>query len=155
MAVGRNGSGPSRFTERLATLGRRLTPQRQRVYAVLLGQRDHPTAEEVFLRAKQRMPEISLATVYNSLDALVECGLVKQVNLDRAATRYCPNMQEHGHFYCERCGGVFDVHWPAGRGVGPVAVPRGFKPAQVEISIRGLCAACTRAPAPSPSEAHP
>ena len=71
------------ITERLATSGLRLTPQREHVYNVLIEERDHPTAEQVFLRAKKDMPDISMATVYNCLDALVRSGLVKQVNLDR------------------------------------------------------------------------
>ena len=55
------------------------------------------------------MPEISHATVYNTLDALVKCGLARQVQLERGATRFCPNMDEHCHYYCDECGDVFDV----------------------------------------------
>ena len=55
------------------------------------------------------MPEISHATVYNCLDALVKCGLVRQVQLERGATRFCPNMEEHCHYSCDACGEVFDV----------------------------------------------
>jgi Fur family peroxide stress response transcriptional regulator len=73
--------------QRLEKSGLRMTPQRQRVYELLVQKRDHPTAEEVFIRAKKGMPEISMATVYNCLDALVSCGLVRQVNQDRSATR--------------------------------------------------------------------
>ena len=87
------GSG-EQLNERLAHSGLRLTPQRQRVHDVLLEKQDHPTADQVFFRAKSDMPDISMATVYNCLDALVQCGLVKQVTLDRGATRFCPNMQE-------------------------------------------------------------
>ena len=65
------------FSARLNTGGFRFTPQRQQVYGVLLHKRDHPTAEEVFIRAKRAMPEISHATVYNCLDALVKCGLAR------------------------------------------------------------------------------
>src|ERR1017187_9554041 len=68
------------LTEQLGATGLRLTPQRQQVYDVLLHKRDHPTAEEVFIRAKKTMPEISHATVYNCLDALVKCGLAWQVD---------------------------------------------------------------------------
>jgi Fur family peroxide stress response transcriptional regulator len=128
--------------EKLAHNGFRLTPQRQHVYQVLLERRDHPTAEEVFLRTKAAMPEISMATVYNCLDALVRCGLVRQVNLDRAATRYCPNMREHSHFYCEGCGGIFDVEPCAGGFPRPVELPRGFKALHYELSIRGFCQDC-------------
>ena len=68
------------LNERLTTGGFRFTPQRQQVYDVLLQKRDHPTAEEVFIRAKKTMPDISMATVYNCLDALVKCGLARQVH---------------------------------------------------------------------------
>src|SRR5947209_17459308 len=83
-----------RINERLATSGFRFTPQREHVYNVLLEERDHPTAEQVFLRAKKGMPDISMATVYNCLDALVICGLAKQWHLDRGAMRFFPNIHE-------------------------------------------------------------
>src|SRR6266511_4675635 len=104
-----------RINERLATSGFRFTPQREQVYNVLLRERDHPTAEQVFLRAKKVMPDISMATVYNCLDALVKCRLAKEVNLDRGASRYCPNMREHCHFYCATCETVYDIDLPKAR----------------------------------------
>src|SRR5260221_3554896 len=106
-----------RLTARLTTGGFRFTPQREHVYAVLLQKRDHATAEEVFIRAKHEMPDISMATVYNCLDALVKCGLARQVTVERGAARFCPNMQEHCHFYCDNCASVFDIGLPAGAGV--------------------------------------
>ena len=69
------------------------------------------------MRAKQSKPEISMATVYNSLDALVKCGVVRQVNVDRGATLFCSNMGEHAHF-CQHGGmslgaeDVLAVHAP-------------------------------------------
>src|SRR5262252_5381608 len=90
----------AQLSQRLTTSGFRFTPQRQHVYDVLLKKRDHPTAEEVFIRAKREMPEISMATVYNCLDALVKSGLARQVTVGRGATRFCPNMEEHCHYYC-------------------------------------------------------
>ena len=130
------------LNERLATSGFRFTPQRKHVYDVLLGERDHPNAEEVFIRAKKGMPEISMATVYNCLSALVECGLVRLVQLDRGATRYCPNMQEHYHFYCDDCGGVYDVALPADAAKSKVPMPKGFKVDHYEIAIHGACPEC-------------
>jgi Fe2+ or Zn2+ uptake regulation protein len=127
---------------RLATCGLRLTPQRLHVYEVLLQRRDHPTAEEVFLRAKGDMPEISMATVYNCLDALVQCGLAKQVNMDRGATRFCPNMREHSHFHCESCGVIVDVEPARGRPALGWSVPRGFRVTHADVSLRGLCRDC-------------
>ncbi len=74
----------ARLDRQLARTGLRLTAQRRQVYNVLLLKRDHPSAEEVFLRAKSAMPDISMATVYNCLDTLVKCGLVKQAGRHRA-----------------------------------------------------------------------
>ena len=131
----------SPVSERLTTSGFRFTPQRQRVYEVLLEKRDHPNAEEVFIRAKRRMPEISMATVYNCLDALVRSGLARQVTVDRGATRFCPNMEEHGHFHCDLCNHVYDIGLPAD-GASVVSVPSGFEVARLEISIHGCCPEC-------------
>ena len=119
------------------------TPQRRHVYDLLLHKRDHPTATEVFLRAKKTMPSISLATVYNSLETLVACQLVKQVHVDREPTRYCPNLDEHGHFVCERCGHVYDIDLAAGRHE-QWNLPKGFTILTHEISLRGLCADCAK-----------
>jgi Fur family peroxide stress response transcriptional regulator len=132
-----------RFTERLAARGFRSTAQRGHVYDVLMQERDHPTAEQVFLRAKKRMPEISMATVYNCLDALVKCGLVRQVNLDRVAMRYCPNMGEHFHFYCESCGGVFDIDYLEKSEHAALGLPKGFRATGYEISVHGSCPKCS------------
>jgi Fur family peroxide stress response transcriptional regulator len=137
-----NHNGETALQERLEQSGRRMTAQRQHVYDVLIVKKDHPTAEEVFIRAKRGMPEISMATVYNCLDALVNCGLVRQVNQDREATRFCSNMQPHHHFYCDECGGAYDIDRESDASEPPVPMPRGFKPRRYEVTIRGLCPEC-------------
>jgi len=134
---------PTGYEERISHGGHRLTPQRREVYEVLLAERDHPTATEVFLRAKNRMPGISLATVYNCLETLVDCGLARQVNVDREATRYCPNLQDHGHFVCDRCGKVFDVPVAKGRRPGQTwQLPEKFLVTHADLTLRGLCPDC-------------
>jgi len=137
-----NPPGDGALQERLEQSGRRMTAQRQHVYDVLIEKKNHPTAEEVFIRAKKGMPEISMATVYNCLDALVNCGLVRQVNQDREATRFCSNMQPHHHFYCDECGEAYDIDRDGGATAPPVPMPRGFKPTRYEVTIRGLCPEC-------------
>ena len=67
MATDHFSAAGKSLNKRLAEKGLRATSQRQHVYEVLLSQRDHPSAEEVFMRAKQSKPEISMATVYLSL----------------------------------------------------------------------------------------
>jgi Fur family peroxide stress response transcriptional regulator len=141
MSAAEKKKADDRFNERLMTSGFRFTPQRQSVYDVLLRKRDHPTAEEVFIRAKREMPDISMATVYNCLDALVQSGLARQVTVDRGAARFCPNMQEHCHFYCDICENVFDIDLPGG-GSAAVRLPKGYKAARFEIGIHGACPEC-------------
>ncbi|MDP6306456.1 MAG: Fur family transcriptional regulator [Verrucomicrobiota bacterium] len=123
----------------LAEKGLRSTSQRQHVFEVLLSQRDHPSAEEVFMRAKQSKPEISMATVYNSLDALVKCGVVRQVNVDRGATLFCSNMGEHAHFSCDDCGKVFDMNLKDLPQVPVVDVPGEFEVRKIDIALHGRC----------------
>ena len=133
-----------KLNERLAARGFRSTSQREHVYTVLLGDRDHPTAEQIFLRAKKTIPDISMATVYNCLDTLVKAGLVREVNLDRTAMRYCPNMGEHCHFYCDECGGVYDIDMPADGGVSGINVPKGYRVNRFELAIHGACPKCAK-----------
>ena len=92
--------------------GLRSTKQREHVFSVLLHQRDHPTADEVHARSRNEMASISLATVYNCLETLVGCGLVRAVNYEREPTRYCPNLHEHAHFQDRKTGRVYDVDLP-------------------------------------------
>lgn len=130
----------TRLSERLSASGFRFTPQRRHVYDVLSQKLDHPTAEEVFIRTKQVMPEISLATVYNCLAALVESSMVRQVQLQRGATRFCSNMEEHCHYYCDKCGAVFDVALTADSTIVPR--PKGFKIDHYDIAVHGVCTGC-------------
>lgn len=131
----------------LADSGLRSTPQREVVYESLLEQRDHPTAEEVFARVKTKLPTISLATVYNCLETLVQCNLVKQVNFEREPTRYCPNLHEHAHFHDTASGRVLDIDLPSDLVVQlKRLLPPGFDVEHVEVNFRGHCPARTSAP---------
>ena len=126
------------LTQRLTDSGLRSTPQREVVYQVILGKRDHPTAEEVFDRVKALKPTISLATVYNCLEALVQCGLIKQVNFVREPTRYCPNLHEHAHFHDETTGEIHDIDIPAGLMAElRLLLPPGHTAVSVDLSFRG------------------
>lgn len=118
--------------------GLRMTRQRQQVYQVLLDHRDHPTATDVFLRVKDNLPSISLATVYNCLEVLVEYGLVKQVNFERESSRYCPNLEEHGHFHDRATGVIHDVKFKPGTNLTDLLdLPPGAVVQDIEINLRG------------------
>ena len=129
---------PDALAQRLADSGLRSTPQREVIYDVLLKKRDHPTADEVYARVRADMPTISLATVYNCLETLVQCDLVRAVNFERAPTRYCPNLRPHAHFHDEQSGSTHDIELPTDLLEKVSAVlPAGYDAKSVEITFRG------------------
>jgi Fur family peroxide stress response transcriptional regulator len=129
------------LAQRLSDSGLRSTPQREVVYTVLLKRRDHPTAEEVFARVKPEMPMISLATVYNCLETLVQCDLVRAVNFERGPTRYCPNLHPHAHFHDVATGAIHDVELPPDVLDQLKAIlPERFRASSVEVIFRGKAA---------------
>lgn len=129
------------LNRKLAAAGLRSTRQREVVYEAILSKRDHPTADEIFARAKSEMPTISLATVYNCLDTLVHCDLIKQVHLERESTRYCPNLAEHAHFHDNDSGQVYDVQLDKAMIAQLAALlPAGFTVSSIDITFRGSAA---------------
>jgi Fur family transcriptional regulator, stress-responsive regulator len=130
--------------ERLRRRGLRLTAQRRVVAETLEGVHVHLTAEQVYERAKARLPEISRATVYNTLNQFHELGEVREITLDDGPKRYDPNAgQRHQHLICERCGTVRDVV-PRGAVALPQGQRHGFSVGDVEVIFRGRCPACAR-----------
>ena len=121
----------------------RMTKQRKVVYDVLMSERDHPTASEVFLRSKGQMPSISLATVYNCLEAMTQAGLIKQVNVDREASRYCPNLRPHAHFFCSQCEEIFDIDLRHETALETTwDLPEGSRIDHVDVAMKGVCPKC-------------
>lgn len=122
----------------LGESGLRATKQREHVFEVLMKRRDHPTADEVYARAKTHMPTISLATVYNCLDTLVECNLVKKLNYEREPSRYCPNQGDHAHFMDEETGRVYDIDMPKNLSSSLASIlPSGYVVNKVKLSFSG------------------
>lgn len=122
----------------------RLTAQRRVVAEVLSGPHVHITAEAVHVKARAALPEISLATVYNTLNELVAMGQVRELQAGDGPRRYDPNvMSPHQHLQCVRCGALWDVEPSGAEGLGlPIEQQRGFRMLDVDIVFRGLCPSC-------------
>jgi Fur family ferric uptake transcriptional regulator len=138
----------SDLLQRLRGRGWRMTAQRRVVAEVLDGDHVHLTADEVHARATERLPEISRATVYNTLGELVGLGEVMEVATDGRAKRYDPNAHRpHHHLVCSLCGTIRDVR-PDGDPLAdlPGTERFGFVVSDVEVTYRGVCPSCaTRA----------
>lgn len=130
------------FVSSLAGSGLRRTHQRLEILRELAAAEDHPDAETIFERVRQRVPTLSQDTVYRTLAALVAQGVVARVPMPRA-TRFDPDRKPHHHFVCEQCGGLVDV--------GPEMVSSPHVPGvlagigdvhSVSLEIWGVCNAC-------------
>src|SRR6187200_2743969 len=96
--------------EALMKCGRRFTRQRAEVFAFLRGASTHPTAEQVFAGVRRVIPNLSLATVYNALEALVAAGLASRLADDAGGpVRYDGRSEAHYHLRCQRTGQVRDL----------------------------------------------
>tara|TARA_R110002096_G_scaffold292704_12_gene487178 strand:+ start:2375 stop:2803 length:429 start_codon:yes stop_codon:yes gene_type:complete len=124
--------------------GMRMTKQRRLVFEVVQDMEpEHPTASAVYDRSRRLMPSISLATVYNCLEVLTDAGAITQVNIDRDASRFCPNLQPHAHFFCAKCDSVFDVGLNEKADASePWNLPDGSRIEQINVAMRGICPNC-------------
>ena len=138
------GEPRSELVQRLRDRGWRLTAQRRVVVEVLAGAHIHLTVDTVYVRAQHFLPEISLATIYNTLNDLVEMGEALEIFTGDGRKRYDPNVTvPHHHLYCIGCGDLRDVNPD---GTGALALPAdqqlGFELLDVAIAFRGRCPNC-------------
>ncbi|CAN5751661.1 peroxide-responsive transcriptional repressor PerR [soil metagenome] len=124
--------------------GQRYTVQRAAVYRYLRGTATHPTADDVFTSVRSDIPDISLATVYKSLETLVGCGLAMKLTYGDGSARYDARTDPHPHARCLDCGAVLDVpgrlDQEALAGLGQL---RGFSVEGYRLELIGHCEACS------------
>jgi Fur family ferric uptake transcriptional regulator len=121
-----------------------LTPQRAAVLEAVREAKRHVDAAEVFQMVRSKLPRISLGTVYRSLGALAEAGLVHQIDNGSGPALYDGNLDPHQHIVCRRCGRVADLDISIANGELDEAARRsGF--ASVEhsrVDFHGICRDC-------------
>jgi Fe2+ or Zn2+ uptake regulation protein len=88
-----------------------MTRQRQLIYAIVTEKPVHLTAEEIFEKARERMPGIAMGTVYRNLGILVQEGKIRKLEIPSSPARYDRQSLSHPHLICERCGTVEDLDW--------------------------------------------
>ncbi len=129
--------------QQLRASGAQLTEQRAAVYEYLSGVEHHPTAEEVFLAVKQKLPRISLATVYKNLEALVQCGAVSKLTYGDASARYDIRTDHHYHTRCLSCGRMWDLEAARGKSaLEQIKAQPGFTVSDFRLELLGFCQDC-------------
>ena len=143
-AVGMDAGASSPLLDRLRARGWRITPQRRAVVHALAGEHVHRTADQIHASARVLVPEVSLATVYNTLNELVSMGEISAINVGDGSTRYDPKVgPDHHHLICDGCGRIYDVE-PSGVETLDLsgAQRHGMRVDSVEVVFRGRCADC-------------
>lgn len=131
------------LTEIFRASGRKVTPQRLCVFRALEGNGNHPSAEAIYSAARLEMETISLKTVYQILNELVEMGEVLSLDLGTGTTRFDPNIEvPHHHLVCRRCGKVADLNASFPQIQVPAGAVDGFAVGSAEVVFRGLCRDC-------------
>jgi Fur family ferric uptake transcriptional regulator len=128
----------------LRNMGYRITPQREMIIEAIAHAGGHATAEEIFDQVKERTRAVNLATVYRTLDLLVEKGMASRADLWDGRVVYA-TMQHgpHIHLVCRQCGGIFLADHSLTETLGrQLSEKYAFSADLQHLSIVGLCAAC-------------
>ncbi|MBA4185766.1 MAG: transcriptional repressor [Acidobacteria bacterium] len=122
-----------------------LTKQREVVLQVIRDAEEHLTANEVFDRAKQLLPTISFATVYNSLRFLKDAGHIGEISFGNGASRFDALTSRHDHAICTNCGKLVDMEIELPGEIVELATKFSkFKLESIELTLRGLCPECNK-----------
>ena len=150
-------SEPNRSQKRLERFkavakeaGVKLTHQRLEIFRELAGTEEHPDAETLFRAVQQRVPTVSLDTVYRTLWLLHDLGLVSTLGPQRDGVRFDANLDPHHHYVCVRCGLVRDFE---SEELNALRLPDALRQlgsiVDAHVEVRGLCAECQMAAAES------
>lgn len=132
------------LTDRYTAAGLPLTTQRRTLIQVLAGCTSHPTVDQIYSEVSERLPEVSRATVYRSLEVLGDLGLIQRVEHPASSVRFDPNMEPHHHFLCTRCEELTDLPLDAVAGFEGLDL-NGSAPGSVQrmsLYVRGTCRTC-------------
>ncbi|WP_337103942.1 Fur family transcriptional regulator [Paenibacillus sp. YIM B09110] len=120
-----------------------LTIQRKAIYEVVQHAEDHPTAADVIERLRSKGFNFAYGTVYNSLRYLTDAGLIRELKLGEAVSRYDARTEEHQHIVCSKCGRVDEVMdelpeaW-----IKSVQSSTGYAIAHAHVVLEGVCGQC-------------
>jgi Fur family transcriptional regulator, peroxide stress response regulator len=134
------------FRRRCKEQGLAFTFQRQVIYEAVVDSHEHPTPELIYEQVRQRIPSISLGTIYKNVKTFLDSGVLQEVTLHHGSLRLESNMTPHHHVVCSSCKAIFDIDESA---VEPVELPKaklppGFAIKQCRVEFVGVCKACQR-----------
>ncbi len=145
----------SAFLRACKDAGAKVTAQRLEIFREIAASEEHPHAERILLGVRERLPTVSMDTVYRTLWWLAELELVTALGPTQDRTRFDANLTRHHHFVCTKCGLTRDFY--------SEALDRLELPAEVasigaiehtQVEVKGVCHACAAKQRASGSIAH-
>jgi len=119
---------------------RRNTQQRQIILNIIKSTNTHPTADWIYRKAREYIPNISLGTIYRNIKILKEEGLIKELS-DGKLARFDGRIDRHFHFKCVSCGSIYDIEADDIK-FSDRLKEKGFLILEYEISMSGVCKSC-------------
>jgi Fur family peroxide stress response transcriptional regulator len=127
--------------DKYRNIGLKLTPQRIAILDYLEGNKQHPSAEDIYRAVKRRFPTMSFATVYTTLSALKSKGSVLELTIDGGKKRYDPLTASHNHMICLSCKQIIDIPVEFSLDI-PERVKQGFEVTHTHVEFHGFCPKC-------------
>lgn len=121
----------------------RMTPQRRVIMEELQRSRCHLTADQIYDRVRQRLPRVSLGTVYRNLEVLAEQGVIQKLDGIGSQRRFDSNPQRHFHVRCLQCGRMDDIDTESAFSVDDIRLQASdYEICDVHLEFLGLCPDC-------------
>ncbi len=122
-------------------IGLKLTPQRLAILDYLEGNKEHPSAEDIYKAISERFPTMSFSTVYNTLETLKQKGMLWELTIDADKKRFDPNTAHHNHLICITCKRIVDIHSKYELEVDDND-KKGFQIVGSHVEFYGICPEC-------------
>lgn len=137
---------PGGIANKLSELGYRLTPQRIMILSAIEDSDDHISAEEIYAQIVAKYPQVSISTVYRTLELLKRLGLVTETDLGGGRVRYhSAEKGHHHHLVCEKCGTIIDIDESTLARLQDVLLHRyNFSARLSHVAIFGRCVDCSK-----------
>ena len=116
--------------------------QREAILEIVSASHSHPTAAQVYAAVKEKIPNISLGTVYRNLAQLSQNGDILMLSVGEGCERYDGNVKAHLHIHCKVCGNIFDIPLDENNELNALALKEGFKCESTICIIEGICKDC-------------
>jgi len=133
------------FKIKCSDSGLKITPQRLMIYKTLIESKEHPSAEMVYRKVKNKLPHISLDTVNRTLLTLAKIGEALIVEGSGDVKRFDGSIETHQHFKCIKCKKIIDFHHKPFDNINvPPNISKRFKILRKTVYLEGICDICRK-----------